>query len=656
MFLFSLADTNTRSTPKALLHTKFSHISPIVSIQLAKKKQKFVFCNNLYLDMHKQKRTDKHTKMYLFCMTVLYLFACGSGQSWMTPFETFTWFHNSKDFCLTLRPQQGVVPMNTTLLVSYGSDTVDWKTTTLDVGNHACHNGTPILDLCGYLPDDVDSTMTVKPIYLDTEMWWVDPDFPSVTGIISFHGSVVTLGEFKGQTSPVSLGDKCLLYKDKCTKCNEPCSSVRQGKGEVICDQRLLSGDEIFARYYNNNEEMPFLVAVDSVADITDRSMMCITLKRPLHDLGNIFQYLGYITSRLKVVYIDETGWRQVLHSSQAATCSDDVFPMKDVNETSTFCANYAIKPKKITSIRGTLEIQGYNRLDMKYSVVKRTRSTFFYKDFVPFKLDRPDACLIQDKCSENECSQTCNLMMKNNSYMCNGILHSLPITTHSEINQRFPTSTNPISSELTPQSFSIPTALAKEKQTSTGTKEYTTLSPSRTTTLHLSSHKPFSIPSTTSDQKRRSTTKIYASNTYTTEEISTIKLMHPSQPNDYETTPMKTDYTSSTELSFQSPTTSSFSSYFPKVTKLFRSSTQDSKKTSAYLTQSHLLTSDENEQESLATTEAFVRTSMSTMLDHIKRKSNDQSNVLNLPNSSSQPFISYCTIFSLLVVFLITM
>ena len=38
MFLFSLADTNTRSTPKALLHTKFSHISPIVSIQLAKKK------------------------------------------------------------------------------------------------------------------------------------------------------------------------------------------------------------------------------------------------------------------------------------------------------------------------------------------------------------------------------------------------------------------------------------------------------------------------------------------------------------------------------------------------------------------------------------------------------------------------------------------
>ena len=390
--------------------------------------------------------------MYLFHVATFYLLAQASGQQdylspfesfgWRSPFESFTWFHDSKEFCLTLRRQQSVIAKDSTLTLGYGS-----KSATVKLGTHACHNGTHLLDMCGYLPEDVDETVQLTIIHVAANMHWVDPDFADVKGVQRYHQSLQELGSFEGKSSPVSLGDKCLLYKSKCSKCHQTCSAVRQGKSELSCNGHMISGDDVFLRRVGLGEDLSYQVNVESVVDITNRNILCVTLKRPSHELGNIWRNVKYVPAHLETVYSDENDERHILNSFQADICSD-IYPMVMKNETTTFCTKYVIKPKTVIRIQGAIEIEGYNQVDKKYTAIQERgfRRTFRTN---PAQVVQVDVCSVQNVCDKEECQQSCHLMVTNNSYVCNGIVHPSPANALTTVVPIVPSTTS-LSSEMT--------------------------------------------------------------------------------------------------------------------------------------------------------------------------------------------------------------
>ena len=615
--------------------------------------------------------------MNFFYVTVLCLLAHASSYEYVwIPIKSFTWFHNSKDFCLTLFNQQGHIAINTTLQVSYGSETAK-----VEVGNHACHDGTPSLDMCGYLPEGVDATMMVTPKYLDATMLW-KADFPDRTGIQEFHGTIEKLGPTEGQTSPVSIHDRCLLYDDKCTKCHQPCSFVRQGKSEMMCDGRLISGDDVFLQKIEKDQEMPFQVDVESVVDITNRNLLCVNLKKPVHKLGNIWQYLEYKQLHLKTVYFDENDVKQTLDSVGTDVCSD-VSPMKSDNDTTAFCTRYLYKPKQVIRIQGSIGIQGYNLMDKKYSVIEESGFRRKFK-MIPTQLFQADACSVQDHCTQNECLQTCKMILTNNSYTCNGTLHPSPVHDQErngsfpsdKTNQGSPTFIDGMSKAMSKWYGSLfparTTAHVKEAPTPTPqTNDITTvhlrkeLSSSSEQTNFISTTTMNRYQGTTSRPKYSTTEEVSShQNIQTTEsslyhskpeeQPSSVPSLHETRPNYFTTSPeettpsMKREHTSSDdELPLEKITTGSISSVSPRLRNVFHVTqgqrSLGNKEASVYTTESQNLPSDNHPKDIVSSSEQLNTTS------------HKRSNVFYFVNSSPMPCISCINIIPILIVCLLS-
>jgi hypothetical protein len=156
----------------------------------------------------------------------------------------------------------------------------------VNVGNHPCHSTLSQRDLCGYIPETVDTSAFIIPQLLSGQVSTTNSsrlvaDDKEVDIPINVSGSY-------GETAALSLGNSCDLYKDQCPYCIESCASVASRMGELLCYGKSLNKNAKTNRHLDETTDMPFDINVMEVIAFTERKLFCVVLQRPVHKLGNV--------------------------------------------------------------------------------------------------------------------------------------------------------------------------------------------------------------------------------------------------------------------------------------------------------------------------------------------------------------------------------
>jgi len=185
------------------------------------------------------------------------------------------------------------------------------------------------------------------------------------------------------------------------------------------------------------DDALPFLMEMERIVDVTNRKIICVVMRRPVYELGNVWRYLRYIFNQFVLVYTDETNMVRHLDVLQTDVCKN-ILPMEEESDTAAYCNSYSFKPMYVSSITGALGVEAYNVFREKY--VMSPQAIYTGEDFnVSVQhLNVPDGCKDTNCSTGSQCIQSCQQIYSSNDYYCKetttvmAILHEG--TTHVEL------------------------------------------------------------------------------------------------------------------------------------------------------------------------------------------------------------------------------
>ena len=336
--------------------------------------------------------------------------------------KSINWFNNSKVICVKmeslLNDQVSFSPRR--LQLTFSSSSNDRHT--IQIEKHSCHLYQNKNAICGYLPDDIDSSSFLQLHALSGTMQAIHFPYtgPNSVKSISIDTQISEFSSY-GKTAALSMRNICDLHVDKCSHCRENCESVMEDRGELMCYGHAPTSKEKTERLIPRDIEMPFNIQVMNVTGVAfpQKKVFCVVLKRPIHALGNIFRYLQYIPVRTLITYVneeDEGG--QILIVPNDNVCIGNL-TMENEEESDAICAKYTLMPKFLNTFQGDLIIQGFNLRQKVYTFEKKNFYVWVHQPVI-IRYDL-DACKEQTDCLHSMCSQTCQNFVTNNNYKCEG-------------------------------------------------------------------------------------------------------------------------------------------------------------------------------------------------------------------------------------------
>ena len=332
------------------------------------------------------------------------------------------WYSNSKVICVKIESLQGhhAIFSPKTLQMSFSFNSTAHQT--IPIGNHPCGVYQNENAMCGFLPDSIESSsfLQLDALFGLIQVVHFSYTNPNNVELYSIHNKIGKFSSF-GKIAALSMKNICNLHVDKCNECHESCESVMEDNGKLLCYGQTPTRKEKTERHIPRNEEMPFNIKLMNVTGVAfpRRKVFCVVVKRPVHNLGNIFRFLRYIPDRTLVTYVnekDESG--QVLVVPNDNVCIGSK-AMENDEETDAICAKYTLMPKHLKTFQGALIIQGFNQEQHVYTFEK---TNFYAWVEQPVIIrDDVDPCIEQTDCLHSMCSQTCQSFVTNNNYTCEG-------------------------------------------------------------------------------------------------------------------------------------------------------------------------------------------------------------------------------------------
>jgi hypothetical protein len=375
---------------------------------------------------------------------LLSLLVCGWSSLVLTDVDvtSFSWYHNSKDFCLSLSKIDAKETMFTVesaiLTFSYG--TYSQTTVNVTAGDHICHNHRPSKYVCGLLPNEITEHDTIIPELFEAELHLHGRN-ANQEGARSVNISLTHLPESNAKTSALSLRDPCLLYEGVCLKCRRSCHFLKKGMNAIRCDGKRMTRKVRKTLRVIVDDDLPFLMEMERIVDVTNRKIICVVMMRPVHRLGNVWRYLRYIFNQFVLVYTDETNMvrhQDVLHSD---VCKN-ILPMQEESDTATYCSSYSFKPMYVMAITGALGVQSYNVVGEKY--VMSPQAIYTGEDFnVSVQhVNVPDGCKDINCSTGSQCIQSCQQIYSSNDYYCKETNSGMAILHEGTTHVQLPTTT----------------------------------------------------------------------------------------------------------------------------------------------------------------------------------------------------------------------
>jgi len=375
---------------------------------------------------------------------LLSLLVCGWSSLVLTDVDvtSFSWYHNSKDFCLSLSKIDAKETMFTVesaiLTFSYG--TYSQTTVNVTAGDHICHNHRPSKYVCGLLPNEITEHDTIIPELFEAELHLHGRN-ANQEGARSVNISLTHLPESNAKTSALSLRDPCLLYEGVCLKCRRSCHFLIKGMNAIKCDGNRMTKKVRKTLRVIGDDDLPFLMEMERIVDVTNRKIICVVMMRPVHRLGNVWRYLRYIFNQFVLVYTDETNMvrhQDVLHSD---VCKN-ILPMQEESDTATYCSSYSFKPMYVMAITGALGVQSYNVVGEKY--VMSPQAIYTGEDFnVSVQhVNVPDGCKDINCSTGSQCIQSCQQIYSSNDYYCKETNSGMAILHEGTTHVQLPTTT----------------------------------------------------------------------------------------------------------------------------------------------------------------------------------------------------------------------
>ena len=330
------------------------------------------------------------------------------------------WYSNSKVICVKMESLHGdhAIFSPKTLQMSFSFNSSAHLT--IPIGNHPCGVHPNENAMCGLLPDTIDSSsfLQLKALFGLVQVFHFSRSRRNKIESYSIHMEIDMFSSF-GKIAALSMKNICNLHVDKCNDCQESCESVMEDNGKLLCTGQTPTRKEKTERLIPTNEEMPFNTNLMNVTGIAfpRRKVFCVVMKRPVHNLGNIFRFLRYLPYKTFVKYVDEKGGGgQILAIPNDNVCIGGK-AMENEEETDAICANYTLMPKYLNTFQGPLIIQGFNLGQDVYTFEKMNFFVSVEKQVII--RDDLDPCIEQTDCLHSMCSQTCQSFVTNNNYTC---------------------------------------------------------------------------------------------------------------------------------------------------------------------------------------------------------------------------------------------
>jgi hypothetical protein len=334
---------------------------------------------------------------------------------------SFYWFHNSKDFCLSLSPStpDGAGTMFTvesaTLTFSYGKDST---IATVPTGDHNCHGDKkPSNYVCGFIPNGITKYDKIKPKLFEAEIQFIGKH-ANQQGRRNVSINLGHLDVSSAETSSLSLRDPCSLYEGVCDNCTRSCYFLYRGMNVIECDGNRMTTKVRKSVSVIIKDELPYLMERERIVDVTNRKIICVVMKRPIHRLGNVWRYLRYISTSFIIVYIDETNKSHILNIFQSNACKN-IKPMEKESDTASYCNFYTHKPKYVIGITAGLGVEAHNVRAEKY-VMSPQNINIKSMNVSLHQVNVPDACKDISCSPGSHCIQSCHQIYTGNAYYCN--------------------------------------------------------------------------------------------------------------------------------------------------------------------------------------------------------------------------------------------
>lgn len=372
--------------------------------------------------------------------------------------KSVVWYSNSKVICvemenvLTDKFKFKISPRDMKLTMFDESN----SRSTIVLGNHPCHLNEKTNAICGFIPDDVESSSYIRLGFILGSIQIIRIPYTGKDDI-KLHRIHIPIDSFSshGKVASLSMKNICHLHIDKCENCQQSCESVMKDNGKLLCDGIIKNFTETSERLVPRNEEMPFFVESMNVTGVAfpQIKVFCIVLKRPVHKLGNIFRYLRYIADKTMITYVDENQkGGQILFVPNDEICIPNI-AMENKNDIDAMCARYIVMPQYIFSFQGSLTIHGFNREEDIYTFSKSNFHLWVNKHVLV--QDEADACVNKNN--------TCQSFVTGNGFICteNTTEHFFPFSNATNLSQNV---TDEIVSAMMPKTSSskIPTSTVK--------------------------------------------------------------------------------------------------------------------------------------------------------------------------------------------------
>ena len=324
-----------------------------------------------------------------------------------------------------------------TLTFSYGTDSQ--TTVNVTAGDHKCHDDNRrSYYVCGNIPNGITKEDKIKPELFEGELQ-LHGRKANQRGQRSVSINLRHLPASNGATSSLSLRDPCPLYEGVCHTCKRSCFFLYRGTNEFRCDGSIMTKAER-NRVKVTKDDLPFLIEMERFVDVTNRKIICVVLRRPVHELGNVWRYLRYISNRFVLLYTDETNKLRNLDVFQSNVCKN-ILPMEEESDTAAYCNFYSFKPKYVKAISAGLGVEAYNVDNEKYVMSPQAIGTRENFKVSVQQVNVPDGCKDITCSTGGQCIQSCQQIYTSNAYYCSnetisGIprLHEATVRVESSI------------------------------------------------------------------------------------------------------------------------------------------------------------------------------------------------------------------------------